>query len=291
MELQQLDYFVHVCDSGSFSRAAAGLHLTQPTLSRQIGLLEESLGQRLLERTGRGVTPTEAGNALLPHARALLAMARCARDELRDLEDSPMGNVVVGLPPRLAHDVTVSLIQQFRDQFPRATLSIQEGLSIHLREWLISGRLDIALLFDPQQSPALNYEVLQHEPLMLVAARQVVLPDVVDIKSLGAYPLILPAVPNALRVLIDAVLRPYGVTLDIVAEVGAAQTIVQLVSQNAGCTILPKGAVLAYHAESAIKMADIGPPAICNSLVLATPLARPSNRLTSAVMNLLRAMR
>ena len=69
MDLRQLEYFVAVIDSGSFSRAAVVLNLTQPSLSRQIALLEAELGQRLLVRTGHGTTPTEAGEALLVHAR------------------------------------------------------------------------------------------------------------------------------------------------------------------------------------------------------------------------------
>ena len=76
MELRQLQYFVTVVDAGSFSRGAAVLHLAQPSLSRQIALLEDDLGQRLLVRTGRGVTPTEAGDALLVHARAMLDISR-----------------------------------------------------------------------------------------------------------------------------------------------------------------------------------------------------------------------
>ena len=97
MDLLQLRYFIEVCDAGSFSRAAISLNLTQPTLSRQIGLLEAELGQRLLERTGRGVIPTDSGALLILHARAMLEMAQRARDELRDQQASPTGRVVVGL--------------------------------------------------------------------------------------------------------------------------------------------------------------------------------------------------
>src|SRR5688500_18807169 len=102
MDLRQLHYFVSIVDAGSFSRAAAALNLAQPSLSRQVALLETDLGQRLLTRTGRGVAPTEAGEALLVHARAMLDIAQRARDELRELHASPGGRVVVGLPPRVA---------------------------------------------------------------------------------------------------------------------------------------------------------------------------------------------
>ncbi|AVG43587.1 LysR family transcriptional regulator [Achromobacter insolitus] len=291
MDLQQLSYFVHVCDAGSFSRAAARLSLAQPTLSRQIAQLEQDLGQRLLERTGRGVTPTEAGLALLTNARALLNLAQRTREELRDLQASPVGRVTLGLPPRIARFLTVPLVQAFRAQFPRASLSIQEGLTIHLREWLIDGRLDAALLFDPQASPQLVYETLKRESLLLVASRKGrALPGRVGLSSLPDYPLILPAEPNALRVLLDAVLRPHGLALHPIVEVGAAQTLVTLVVQGVGHTILPEGAVRAYTDEGEIQTAQIGPPLIQNSLVLATPLARPANALTTGVLGTLKTL-
>ena len=91
MDLRQLETFVNVVEAGSFSAAAVVLNRSQPALSRQIALLEQDLGQRLLNRTGRGVSRTEAGDALLVHARAMLDSAQRARDELRELHSSRPG--------------------------------------------------------------------------------------------------------------------------------------------------------------------------------------------------------
>lgn len=87
MELRQLGYFVEVCESGSFSKAGVRLNLAQPSISRQVALLEAELGQRLLERNGRGVRPTDAGQALLAHARVMLITAEQARHEIREMKD------------------------------------------------------------------------------------------------------------------------------------------------------------------------------------------------------------
>ena len=114
------------------------LNLAQPSLSRQIALLEADLGQRLLVRTGRGVAPTEAGDVLLVHARAMLDTAKRARDELRELHASPGGRVVVGMPPRVALGLSVPLVKRFRERFPRAVITLLEGLSLALREMLIA---------------------------------------------------------------------------------------------------------------------------------------------------------
>ncbi len=97
MDLTRLRYFAAVAEAGSFSRAAAALHLTQPSLSRQVQLLEEELKQRLLERTGRGAVLTEAGTALLQHARANFDLAERARALAGDDRPSPAGGVPVGV--------------------------------------------------------------------------------------------------------------------------------------------------------------------------------------------------
>lgn len=289
MELRQLHYLVSVVEAGSFSAGAVALNLAQPSLSRQVALLEAELGQRLLVRTGRGVQPTEAGQALLTHARAMLDIERRARDELRDMDESPGGRVVVGLPPRVALGMSASLIQRFREQFPRAVITVLEGLSVSLRESLIAGRLDMALLFDPAASPQLSYEPLFREKLMLVAPASSRLPARVGLPALAGYPMVLPSAPNAIRQLLDSALLPRDIHLQVLAEVGAVRTVLDLVAKGVGCTILPESAV-SGPGDGALQKAVVGPPSIWNSLVLASPLARPSTRLTRGTAALIRAL-
>lgn len=287
MDLRQLEYFVSVVDAGSFSRAAAGLNLAQPSLSRQIALLEADLGQRLLIRTGRGAVATEAGNALLVYARTMLDSAKRARDELREMHASPGGRVFVGMPPRVALGLSVPLVQRFRERFPRALLTVLEGLSVPLRESLIAGRLDIALLFDPPASPQLAYQTLTREKLLLVAPPGSRLPERVSLAALADYPMLLPSIPNAIRSLVDAVLRPRRIELRILAEVGAVHTVLALVAKAAGCTILPESALGVSKEGKSLPHSPIGPPAIWNELVLAMPRARPATFLTSGTTQLL----
>lgn len=289
MELRQLQYFVSVVDAGSFSGGAVALNLAQPSLSRQIALLEVDLGQRLLVRTGRGVSPTEAGQALLAHARAMLDIARHARDELRDMDESPSGKVVVGMPPRVALGMSTPLIQRFREKFPRAVITVLEGLSISLRESLIAGKMDLALLFDPAVSPQLSYEPLIREKLLLVAPASSRLPPRVGLSALASYPMVLPSAPNAIRQLLGNVLDPRGVKLHVLAEVGAVRTALELVAKGVGCTVLPESA-LSAKSDEALQRAPIGPPSIWNTLVLATPIARPATRLTRGTALLLREL-
>ncbi len=291
MELRHLEYLVRVVDAGTFSAAATELNLTQPTLSRQIQVLEQELGQRLLTRTGRGVKPTDAGEALLRHARAMLALAQRARDDLRDLQSSPTGRVAVGLPPRISMVVSDVLVQRFRERFPRAVLSISEGLSVTLREWLLAGRIDLALLFDPPNTPALQYETLLQEELQLVGPPHGAgLPRRVALGALTRYPLILPSAPSSIRGVIDAALSPRRIEPQILAEVGTVSTVMKLVAQGMGYTILPETVVQTLGAGHRLQRARIGPPVLRNTLKLALPRAGPAPRLLRETLQLLREL-
>jgi LysR family transcriptional regulator, nitrogen assimilation regulatory protein len=290
MDLVRLQGFVAIADTGSFSRAAAMLNLSQPSLSRQMATLEAELGQRLLDRTGRGAAPTEAGTLLLAHARALLERAERARTELRELQDSPGGRVTVGLPPRVALGLSVPLVHAFRARFPRAVITVLEGLSAALRESMIAGRLDLALLFDPPPAPQIRCELLMHETLHPVAPPASRLPPRVALAALPQYPLVLPSAPNAIRALLDRCLAPRGIVLNVAAEVGAVGTALALVARGEGCSVLPTSALKADPAHAALPQAPIGPPAIRNQLVLATPVARPATRLLRETAQLLRTL-
>ena len=168
MDLKQLEYFVRVAELGSFTRAAIALDVAQPALSRQVRLLEVELRQSLLLRNGRGATPTEAGKLLLAHGRGILHQVERAREELGRVRGSLAGRVAIGLPPTLARVLTVPLTRAFRQQLPDAQLSISEGLSVVMQEWLLSGRLDIAVLYNAQPAAGIDIAPLLTEELALV---------------------------------------------------------------------------------------------------------------------------
>lgn len=290
MDLKQLGYFVEVCESGSFSKAGVRLNLAQPSISRQVALLEAELGQRLLERNGRGVQPTEAGLALLTHARVMLTAAQQARYQIREMKNEPTGKVVIGLPHRVAAGICAPLVRAFTERLPNASLSVAEGLSLSLREGLIAGRIDVGLLFDPAPTPLLKTENLMRERLVLVTPAGYRLPPVVSLSSLRDFSFVLPASPNPIRNLVDAVLLPRKIHLKLVAEVGAVQTALTLVERGLACSILPESAMLLSANKARVCQAPVGPPAMWNQLVLAVPTARPMNRLTQEAAKLLREL-
>lgn len=278
MNLQRLEYFVAVANAGSVSRASVILDVSQPALSRQIALLEEEVGHRLLTRHGRGVEPTETGHALLVHARGLFDGVARARADMRERHLSPRGRLTIGLPPRVAHTITTDLVQSFRKQFPDAAISVAEGLSATLREWLIAGRVDAAILFDPPHSPQLLVETLLREDLVLISSQA--LPAKIKLADVMQYDLVMPSGPHALRQLLEQEAQPRGLTLKVVAEVDSIQTVLPLVARGVANTVLPVSALKSWPVSTPPQVSRIYAPHIKNRFTIAVPKAKPSTQLT-----------
>lgn len=286
MDLLRLQYFVAVADAGSFSRAAAALNLTQPSLSRQVQLLEAEAGHRLLERTGRGAIPTEAGLALLAHARGIFDLAERARADMLERQRNPRGRLTIGLPPRVAHVITADLVQQFHARFPEAGITVMEDLSIRLRESLIAGRADMAIVFDPLPSPQLQIETLVREPLVLISKKA--LPARLRLAEVAQRLLVMPSGPHALRRLLEEHTAPRGHQLRIMAEVDSVQTVLSIVARGIADAVLPASALHEWTSPERMHMAAMHAPVIRNKLALAVPAARPATRLTRHAMQLLK---
>jgi DNA-binding transcriptional LysR family regulator len=144
LDLELLRSFVAVVDAGGFTRAGERVHRTQSTVSQQIKRLEDDLGQSLLDRSGKDVTPTEAGERLLSYARRLLALAEEARDVLA--RPSSEGAVRLGIPEDFAAYRLTKLLASFARARPGLRLDVRADQSMHLRRDIERGELDLALL-------------------------------------------------------------------------------------------------------------------------------------------------
>jgi DNA-binding transcriptional LysR family regulator len=144
LDLELLRSFVSVVDSGGFTRAGERVHRTQSTVSQQIKRLEDDLGQPLLNRTGKNVTPTEAGERLLSYARRLLSLAEEARDVLARPADE--GVVRLGIPEDFAAYRLPKLLASCSRSRPGLRLDVRADQSVYLRRDLDRGELDLALI-------------------------------------------------------------------------------------------------------------------------------------------------
>ncbi|MGC2779553.1 MAG: LysR family transcriptional regulator [Bradyrhizobium sp.] len=144
LDLDLLRSFVSVVEAGGFTRAGERIHRTQSTVSQQIRRLEEDLGQTLLNRDGRDVTPTEAGERLLSYARRLLALAEEARDVVA--RPGPDGAVKLGIPEDFAAYRLAKLLAAFSRAHPNLRLDVRADQSLNLKRDIERGDLDLALL-------------------------------------------------------------------------------------------------------------------------------------------------
>lgn len=247
MDLRQLRYFTQIVESGSLSKASRQLFIAQPALSQQVSKLEEEVGKPLLNRSSRGVAPTENGLALYHHARFMLRQLDQALSIARQESGAVQGMVSVGLPATTVSALGLPLVSRVRERFPNILLNVVEGMSGHLGQMMRMGQLDLAVLFAPDVAPDLSVEALLEEELFvmlpkhskLVAPRRTTL----TIAEAAALPLILPTGSHGLRRRIAAELERRSLSAHVVAEIDSLSLLMNCVYDGMGATIKPMAAI------------------------------------------------
>ena len=272
MELRQLRYFVRVVELGSMSRAALDLNLVQSALSQQISRLEGELSARLLQRTRKGVTPTEAGLAFFREAQLALRHAEQAGRAARQARLS--GTVSVGLAPTTAAVLGLPLMHAMRQRYPDVRLHMVESLSGHLTQMLNARRLDLAVLFETDAARRWSVTPLLEEKLYLIRSRTGLPPTAagsVPMADLRSLPLILPTGPHGLRSTLDAAFVRAGIRPVLAVEIDSLALLMDAVDAGLGATVQPWAVVGRYpDADTRFHLAE-----------LADPLARRPNVLCS----------
>lgn len=289
MDIKQLSYFVRVAEMGSFTRASIVLDIAQPALSRQVRLLEVEIRQNLLIRNGRGITLTEAGKVLLEHSRGVLHQMERLREELSRVRGSLAGRVAVGLPPTLGRILAVPLTRAFNELMPDATLAIVDGLSKTMQESVLTGELDIAMVYNALPAPGIELRALVHDELLLVQGSRSV-PEAaapIELADVAQHPLIIPGRPNALRMHVETALLGIGVQPCIAMEVNSVSTILDLVAEGIGSAILPRQAVLTAAGPERFTLRRIVKPGLFPLLSLATSAVRPATGTQQATLDIL----
>ncbi|HEX8011981.1 MAG TPA: LysR substrate-binding domain-containing protein [Casimicrobiaceae bacterium] len=289
MDLKQLEYFVRVAELGSFTRASIALDIAQPALSRQVRLLEVELRQSLLTRNGRGVATTEAGKVLLEHARGVLHQVERAREEVENVRGAYAGKVAVGLPPSLSKVLTVPLTREFRGSMPKASLSVGEALSATMQQALISGQLDIALLYNAMPSPDVDTTPLLEEDLFLIERKQGKRgAKPIALRDVAQKPLVIPSRPNSIRMLVEMELANLGCHPNVAFEIDAVPAILDLVADGAGCAVLSATAVATSGKASAFSVRPIVKPRLRSKLSLGVSSKRPATPTQQTMFELIR---
>ena len=168
MNLSELQVFLTVANERSFSRAAARLHRTQPAVSQAVRRLEESLDERLFDRSSKGGQLTEAGKILLDYAKRLERLTQEAHGAMRELQDLRRGHVLIGANEAAAH-VLLPVIKQFREEHPQAQVEVSRQPARQIAEEVLNRTLDFGVLtFSPRERGLVGLPLGEDELVMLV---------------------------------------------------------------------------------------------------------------------------
>ncbi|WP_313629587.1 LysR family transcriptional regulator [Pseudomonas sp.] len=286
MDIRELRSFVKVAQCGGFSRAARELFIAQPALSRQIAKLEEQLQVELFVRHGRGVQLTAAGSRLLERAEVMLRYMEETSDHVRNSAVEERGHLAIGLPPAIGMVVGPQLIRKFREKWPKASFHALEGLSTSLQEWLLDGRIQVAVVYNQPLLEAFDVRPLFSEKMVLVGPPGEP-PRSVRMTGLADFPLILPGLPHSNRRLVEQVAAQNGFRLNVAFEVDSVSLTKRLVSEGLGYSILAHAAVQEDIARGVLVGHAIDRPGIRSTVSLTTLKDRRTNRLAMSWESLL----
>jgi DNA-binding transcriptional LysR family regulator len=244
MELHQLRYLVAVVEEGGFTRAAAREHVAQPGISAQIARLERELGHVLFDRSARGVRPTPAGEAVLPHARAALAAVAAVRDTADELAGLVRGRVSVGMVRGGGVVDLPGLLGDFHRTHPGVEIRLVEAATDALLDGLRRHDLDLAWVGRHGDPPAdLDVDVVLDVPLVAVLPPGNPLGDTVTVAELAEHPVIALPRGAGVRAALDSAAEDAGIVLTPALEAGSPAVLLDLAVQGLGVAIVPEPAV------------------------------------------------
>jgi LysR family nitrogen assimilation transcriptional regulator len=286
MDIRRLYAFVKIVDIGSITRASSILHIAQPALSQQIASLETHFGKPLLLRSKRGVVPTEAGKVLYRHCQMILRQIDQAELDINSASNEVSGNVSVGLAPLgLGALIGSKLINSISNSHSGIKLYINENVGGVISEAIMTGKMDIALIFDPGRIPSLSFDPICTEELYFVAnstdgteSHEIAFADVVS------RPLVLPSQIHTVRQAIDTTLSRSGLSARVIAQTESISILSNAISDGFVSSILPLSAARAVQRRVPEAQARrIRHPNIKVSMVLCTSAQLPLSEAASVV--------
>jgi DNA-binding transcriptional LysR family regulator len=259
MNFRHLIAFVAVSESLNFSRAAEELRVAQPAVSQQIRALEVDLGVDLFDRIGKKVTLTDAGRALLPYARQILATVEAAENEVRERGQLKRGRTSLGAPPTVSTHLLPARLTQFKQNCPGLEVTLREAGTETLLGLIEDGKLDLAIVATEVLPAAVEAEPLLEEPYVLaVSVRHPFLGkrQTVRLSDLSAEPFILFPEGYKLREVTLTACRKAGFEPKVALDGGAMQSALEFVGAGLGVALVPELALADAGSIHAVRIAD-----------------------------------
>jgi LysR family nitrogen assimilation transcriptional regulator len=275
MDLVQLRNFLTVVEQRSISNAAIVLGIAQPALSRQLQMLEKSLGTALLVRHRRGVDPTPAGELAATHARGLLSCERAFRDEINAIASTPTGPLAVGVSSSLAQIMLPAIAINGKQDLPDVQLKLLEASSLALQERLHTQEIDLAVLQGVGAATTLASRVLFTEELVAVGAPGVFDPNVeATIDEVLERQVITTPLSSKFRHVCEQAAERRNVSTTIM-ELDSFSALLKLLATGAGVTFLPYATIHDHVEQGMLSWATVAGHSLTRRIYISRLKTRP----------------
>ena len=291
IDIQTLRLFLKVAELGNISRAADALSLSQPSVSRSLKALEQSLNAPLFDRTGRGVQLTPIGALAIEKARTIVQGCDEFVTDIRERSNGPTGVVSIALLTAYMRAFAADLFDQAQQKYPGVILRMVESFSAQHEEWLASGQVDIALITQYRALRVANEDVLAQSNLALVGQRLHAFRDTeIPFSDLNNLPLVLPATPNGLRVRMEEEALKQGIGLRVIFEADSLEAQLALIRRSRCYAIWSEHLALQENYANGLHIRRIVAPTLPRYVVLRTTTHHPLSRAAREIAHLLRRL-
>jgi len=241
MDIRQLRYFIAIVEERKISAAAERLHISQPPLSQQLKSMEEELGSKLVERSGKFLELTEAGKTLYKYALKMTQLMEEAKMEVKEVENGVNGRITIGINTFSVVELP-ELLQQFQKQYPNITYKIQQNESSHLCRLVRERKVELAFIRLPLDLENLSVLYLYTEPFYFITSKnQKPMDHEVTLDEIQNYPLILPSTEGlGVHYLIFEAFSKLNLQPNITGECSDITLLMNLVSSDFGASIVPE---------------------------------------------------
>jgi DNA-binding transcriptional LysR family regulator len=287
MELYSLQVFLAVVTEKSFSRAAQKLYRTQPAVSLALQRLEQELGEKLIDRSPKDFSVTDAGHKVLEYARRFVSLQQELENSLAELRDNSAGRLTIGAN----ESTTLYLLQhieRYRELYPKVKVTVRRSLSSKIPNELLDGNLELGVISYNPGDERIQSHVIYSDSLAFVVSpkHRLARRKSIPITELGEEMFVAHNVVSPYREIVIRVFREHQVPLHIDVEMPTIETIRKLVQANIGVAFLPRMCVEMEIAQKLLCEVQVKEMHMNRKIYLVYPTRRALSHAAKAFLEL-----
>lgn len=289
MTLRHLRIFVSVFRCGSVTKAAAELHLAQPSVSLAIRELEEYYGLKLFDRIGRRIYPTSGGQEFYRYALKIVSLCEDMEKRMKDMDQT--GTLRIGTSITIGTCILPGLVKQFQSVCPDIRIECRTTRSSEVERAILANEIDLGLIETQPQNPEIRFQSFMSDAMCAIVSPESPLSEMksISLEQLAELPLLVREKGSAGRELLDAAFNMMQKPMNILWESVSTQTIIQGVSAGIGAAVLPEMLVRDAAGRGIVRILPLSAPIIRNLNIIchrSKNISYSMNRLIELCMQL-----